>query len=88
MKFHKSNGRLAAAVSLLAAFGLATLTGPQSGGLSSAQAAQGAPQIVSSSPARGATNVDPALILIRFQDETKGGKVRAWQDHAGLIHSL
>jgi hypothetical protein len=28
------------------------------------------------------------LILIRFQDETKCGKVRAWQDHAGLIQSL
>jgi hypothetical protein len=27
------------------------------------------------------------LILIRFQDETNGGKVSAWQDHAGLIYS-
>jgi hypothetical protein len=25
------------------------------------------------------------LILIRFQDEPKGGRVAAWQDHVGLI---
>ena len=31
------------------------------------------------------TNV---LILIRFQDEPNSGRVLAWQDHAGLIHSL
>jgi hypothetical protein len=75
MKFHKSNGRLAAAVSLLAAFGLATLTGPQSGGLSSAQAAQGAPQIVSSSPARAATDVDPGLkeITVTFDQDMEEG---------------
>ena len=29
----------------------------------------------------------PWLIPIRFQDETKCGKVRAWQDHAGWIQS-
>ena len=29
-----------------------------------------------------------ALILIRFQDEPNSGRVSAWQDHAGLIHSL
>ena len=29
-----------------------------------------------------------ALILIRFQDEPNSGRVAAWQDHAGLIHSL
>ena len=34
MNFHKLNGRLAATVSLLAAFGLATLTDAQFGGLS------------------------------------------------------
>ena len=28
------------------------------------------------------------LILMRFQDEPNSGKVTAWQDHAGLIHSL
>jgi hypothetical protein len=27
------------------------------------------------------------VILLRFQDETRCGKVRAWQDHAGLIQS-
>jgi hypothetical protein len=28
------------------------------------------------------------LILMRFQDEPNSGRVSAWQDHAGLIHSL
>jgi hypothetical protein len=28
------------------------------------------------------------VILIRFQDEPNGGRVSAWQDHAGLIRSL
>ena len=28
------------------------------------------------------------VILIRFQDELNIGRVSAWQDHAGLIHSL
>jgi RNA polymerase sigma-70 factor (ECF subfamily) len=75
MKFHKSNCRLAAAVSLLAAFGLATLTDPQSGGLSSAQAAQGAPQIVSCSPARGATDVDPTVkeMTVTFDQDMEEG---------------
>src|ERR1019366_3075510 len=27
------------------------------------------------------------LILMRFQDEPNSGRVGAWQDHAGLIHS-
>ena len=27
------------------------------------------------------------LILVRFQDETNCGRVLAWHDHAGLIHS-
>jgi hypothetical protein len=27
------------------------------------------------------------LILIRFQDETNSGRVPAWQDHVGSIHS-
>jgi hypothetical protein len=34
----------------------------------------------------GATTAS-LLILIRFQDEPNGGRVGAWQDHAGLIHS-
>jgi hypothetical protein len=28
------------------------------------------------------------VMLIRFQDETNGGRASAWPDHAGLIHSL
>jgi hypothetical protein len=53
--------------------GLALLA--QSGGLSSAQAAQGAPQIVSCSPARGATDVDPALkeITVTFDQDMEEG---------------
>jgi hypothetical protein len=35
-----------------------------------------------------ARKVDRHLILMRFQDEPNSGKVTAWQDHAGLIHSL
>jgi RNA polymerase sigma-70 factor (ECF subfamily) len=47
----------------------------QSGGLSSARAGQGAPQIVSTSPARGASDVDPALkeITITFDQDMGGG---------------
>jgi RNA polymerase sigma-70 factor (ECF subfamily) len=78
MKFHKSNDRLAAAISLLAAFGLATLTAPQSCGLSSAQAAQGAPQIVSCSPTRGATDVDPALKEITVTFDQDMGEGMSW----------
>ena len=41
-------------------------------------------------PVRGAdgAGASRALILIRFQDEPNSGRVLAWQDHAGLIHSL
>ena len=55
------------------ATGLALLA--QSEGLSSAQAAQGAPQIVSSSPARAATEVDPALkeITVTFDQDMEEG---------------
>ena len=44
-------------------------------GLSPAQAAQGAPQIVSCSPARGASDVDPALkeITVTFDQDMGGG---------------
>jgi hypothetical protein len=47
----------------------------QSGGLSSAQAAQGAPQIVSTTPARGASDVAPTLkeITVTFDRDMEGG---------------
>ena len=53
--------------------GLALLI--QCGGMSFAQAGQGAPQIVSSSPARGAKDVDPALkeISVTFDQDMDGG---------------
>jgi RNA polymerase sigma-70 factor (ECF subfamily) len=53
--------------------GLALIT--QSGGLPSAQAGQGAPEIVSSTPARGASDVDPALkeITVTFNQDMGGG---------------
>ena len=55
---------------------------------------QDAVLFVEKSPANGAALVTAlrhlgfALILIRFQDESNSGRVSAWQDHAGLIHSL
>jgi hypothetical protein len=47
----------------------------QYGGLSSAQAAQGAPQIVSTSPTRGASDVDPAIkeITVTFDQDMEEG---------------
>ncbi len=47
----------------------------QSAGPSSAQAAQGAPQIVSCTPTRGATDVDPALkeITVTFNQDMEEG---------------
>jgi hypothetical protein len=47
----------------------------QLGGLLSAQTAQGAPQIVATSPARGATDVDPALkeITVTFDQDMRDG---------------
>jgi hypothetical protein len=47
----------------------------QCGGLSSAQAAEGPPRIVSTSPAVGATDVDPALkqITVTFDQDMGGG---------------
>lgn len=53
--------------------GLALLA--QSGGLSSARAAQGPPQIVSTTPARGASDVDPALkeITVTFDQDMEEG---------------
>lgn len=58
-------GALSAGLALIVPFG----------GLSSAQAAQGAPQIVSTSPARGASDVDPALkeITVTFDQDMGGG---------------
>jgi hypothetical protein len=75
MKHHKSTGRLTAATFLSAALGLAALTDTQTGGLSSAHAAQGAPQIVSASPARGASDVDPALkeVAVTFDQDMEEG---------------
>jgi RNA polymerase sigma-70 factor (ECF subfamily) len=47
----------------------------QSGGLSSAQAGQGAPQIVSTSPSHGASDVDPGVkeITVTFDQDMSGG---------------
>ena len=47
----------------------------QSGALSSAQAAQGAPQIVSTTPARGAADVNPSLkeITVTFDQDMEEG---------------
>ena len=69
---HKQLNRWPALAGALSA-GLALIA--QSGGLSSAQAAQGAPQIVSTSPARGASDVDPALkeITVTFDQDMGGG---------------
>ena len=44
--------------------------------------------LASDQPMDGAKGDRPnLLILIRFQDEPNSGRVSAWQDHAGLIHS-
>jgi len=56
--------------------GLALLA--QSGGLGSVQAAQGAPQIVSTSPARGASDVDPALKEISVTFDQDMGEGMSW----------
>ena len=37
--------------------------------------------------AKARNNIVSLVILLHFQDETRCGKVRAWQDHAGLIQS-
>jgi len=71
MKLKQTHRRLALAGGLLA--GLALLT--QTLGPSSAQAAEGPPRIVSTSPADGATDVDPALaeITVTFDQDMEGG---------------
>jgi hypothetical protein len=50
----------------------------QLGVLSSAQTAQGAPQIVATSPARGATDVDPALKEITVTFDQDMGEGMSW----------
>lgn len=67
----KTNRWLALAAGLFTSLALIA----QSGGLSSAQADQGAPQIVSSSPARAAAEVDPALkeITVTFDQDMEEG---------------
>jgi RNA polymerase sigma-70 factor (ECF subfamily) len=67
----QTNHALALTAGMFTALALMAYTG----GLSSAQAVQGAPQIVSSSPARGATDVDPALkeITVTFDQDMEEG---------------
>ena len=67
----QTNRCLALTVGLVT--GLALIA--QLDGLSSAQAAQGPPQIVSTSPTVGATDVDPALteITVTFDQDMEGG---------------
>ena len=38
-------------------------------------------------PSNWRIQAQPLLILIRCQNETNSGRVAAWRDHAGLIHS-
>jgi hypothetical protein len=68
---NKMNRLPALAASLIT--GLSLIAQP--GGLSSAQAAQGPPRIVSTSPADGATDVDPALkeITVKFDQDMETG---------------
>jgi hypothetical protein len=77
MKLHKSNSRLAATAFLLAALGLVNFTNAQtSGKRSPKKAASGpAPNIVATSPAVGATDVDPGLkeITVTFDQDMGGG---------------
>ncbi|MGD0260130.1 MAG: Ig-like domain-containing protein [Verrucomicrobiota bacterium] len=70
-KLNKMNRWPALALGLF--IGLALIAQP--GGLSSAQAAQGPPRIVSTAPAVGATDVDPALkeITVTFDQDMEGG---------------
>ena len=71
IKLKGANRRPALTSSLITVLALIA----QSGGLSSAQAAQGAPQIVSTTPARGASDVDPALkeITVTFDQDMEEG---------------
>ncbi len=70
-KLKQMNRGLALTAGLLT--GLALIA--QSDGLSSAQAAQGPPRILSTSPVVGATDVDPALaeITVTFDQDMGGG---------------
>jgi RNA polymerase sigma-70 factor (ECF subfamily) len=71
IRLKKANRWLALTAGLIT--GLALIA--HSGGLSSAQAAQGAPQIVSTTPARGASDVDPGLkeITVTFDQDMEEG---------------
>ena len=71
IKLKGANRRPALTSSLITVLALIA----QSGGLSSALAAQGAPQIVSTTPARGASDVDPALkeITVTFDQDMEEG---------------
>jgi beta-lactamase regulating signal transducer with metallopeptidase domain len=75
-KFHKTDRGLALAVSLLAGLGVATLTDAQNAGNAAAPSdPDGPPRIVATSPAVGATDVDPAIgeITVTFDRDMKGG---------------
>ena len=71
MKPKQTNHRPALTAGLLTTLALVV----QFGGLSSSQAGQGAPQIVSSTPARGASDVDPGLkeISVTFDQDMEEG---------------
>jgi hypothetical protein len=77
MKLHIPNSRLAAAAILLAALGLVNFANAQTSGKRSAKkAASGpAPNIVATTPAVGATDVDPGLkeITVTFDQDMGGG---------------
>ena len=76
-KFRSTNQWPALAGVLFVALGLVTLTDAQTNGKKSAQAAEGgpAPNIVSTMPAVGATDIDPGLkeIIVTFDQDMRGG---------------
>jgi beta-lactamase regulating signal transducer with metallopeptidase domain len=76
-KFRRTNQWPALAGVLFVALGLVTLTDAQTNGKKSAQAAEGgpAPNIVATSPAIGATDIDPGLkeIIVTFDQDMRGG---------------
>jgi hypothetical protein len=76
-KFRKTSHGPALAGVLFIALGLVTLTDAQTSGKQSAQGAEGgqAPNIVSTSPAVGATDIDPGLkeITVTFDQDMRSG---------------
>jgi beta-lactamase regulating signal transducer with metallopeptidase domain len=76
-QFHESNHRFAVAALLFIGLGLVTLTDAQTSGNPPARmaASGGAPSIIATSPARGATDVDPGLkeITVTFDQDMGGG---------------